>query len=183
MEGFITLQRQILGWEWWSDMNTFRLWITILLLANFEDKKWHGIEVRRGQLLTSIGSLSKKSGLSVRSVRTALKHLKSTGEVTCTPTNRYTLITVEKYDIYQLGGNGGDTKTDTLTDNEVTKYRQSSDKVVTTTKELKNLRIKESSSYMNDKRDGEEGKTAIPLPGDPAVRKRLSEVLGTRWDE
>lgn len=139
MKGYIFLQRQILDWEWWSDIKTARLWITILMLANFEDKKWHGIEIKRGQLLTSLESLSQKSGLSVRSVRTALNHLISTGEVTCKPTSKYTIITVEKYNDYQYDAHGIDKQNDMQADNQSTKYRQSTDKVPTTTNTLNTL--------------------------------------------
>ena len=111
--GYICLQRQIMDWEWWTDHNTTRLWIVLLLLANYEDRNWRGIEIKRGQLLTSLRSLSQKSGLSVQSVRTAISHLKATGEITCHTTKTYTLITVENYGKYQISKgatNTADTK-------------------------------------------------------------------------
>ena len=54
MNGFIKIHRSLLEWEWWDDINTFRLFITILLLANWKDKRWHGKLIRRGSLWTSI---------------------------------------------------------------------------------------------------------------------------------
>lgn len=38
MEGWISLYRKILNWEWYSDANTFRLFIHLLLQANHEEK-------------------------------------------------------------------------------------------------------------------------------------------------
>lgn len=99
--GFITLDRKILDWEWYGDINTKCLFIHLLLTVNHEDKKWHGIEIKRGQRIASYATLASELCLSLRSIRTALKHLKSTGEVASESTNRYTLITVENYDLYQ----------------------------------------------------------------------------------
>jgi hypothetical protein len=61
-------------------------------------------------------------------VRTAISHLKSTGEITCQPTRRYTLITVVKYDDYQ-------SKEKRITHKAargITKRQQSGNKAVTT---------------------------------------------------
>lgn len=149
-KGFILLQRQILDWEWWTDINTYRLWSTILLLANFEDKKWRGIDVKRGQLLTSLESLSKKSGLSVRSVRTALNHLISTGEITCETTNHYTLITVEKYDTYQLTDIQSDKQKGKRPNKRPTKKRQATDKRPTTTNKLNTLNTLNTLNERNE---------------------------------
>ena len=99
--GFIKLDRKNLDWEWWDDLNTFRLYMTILLMANWEDKKWHGKEIKRGQLWTSLPSLSKKARLSIQQTRSSLDKLKLTGEITDEATASGRLITVAKYDVYQ----------------------------------------------------------------------------------
>jgi biotin operon repressor len=99
--GFITLHRKITQWEWYTDANTFKVFVHLLLTANHDDKKWRGITVKRGQTLTSRSHLAKETGLSVQNVRTALEHLKSTNEITTQTTKHYTLITVAKYDDYQ----------------------------------------------------------------------------------
>lgn len=101
MNGHIKLHRSIFDWEWWDDINTFRLFMTILLLANWKGKKWHGKLIRRGQLWTSIPTLSERSGLTIQQTRTALNHLKSTGEITDKPTRDGRLITVVNYGKYQ----------------------------------------------------------------------------------
>ena len=111
--GFIKIYRSILEWEWWDDINVFRLFVTILLTANWKEKKWHGKTIPRGSLWTSVPSLAKKSGLSVQQTKTALTKLKSTGEITDTPTRKGRLITVENYDLYQAVDN---LPTDKLTD-------------------------------------------------------------------
>ena len=132
-QGFIKVYRSMLQWEWWDDLNTWRLFMTILIMANWKDKKWHGKTIPRGSLWTSLKSLSKQSGLSVRQVRVSLDKLIMTNEVTNQVTKRGRLITVVNYDFYQ---SVEDNVTNTMTNNTSIK-RQSRDKVVTTTKERK----------------------------------------------
>ena len=140
MNGFIKINRSIFDWEWWDDINTFRLWMTILLLANWKDKRWHGITIPRGSLWTSIDTLSKKSGLTKRQTRTALSKLISTHEVTSRATNKGTLVTVVNYDVYQSDIEKATSKT---TRNMASKRQANDkqrDKQATTTEEY--IRIK-----------------------------------------
>lgn len=99
--GFILLYRQITEWEWYQNPNTFRLFLHCLLMANFTDGRFEGMEVKRGQFVTSLPNLAKQTKLSVQQVRTALDHLKLTGEITDYSTSKYRVITVVKYNDYQ----------------------------------------------------------------------------------
>lgn len=101
MEGWICLYKKLINWEWYQDGNTCRLFIHLLLLANYEDKTWQGQLIKRGQLITSSEHLAKDLNLSRQQVRTAINKLKSTSEITTKSTNKYTLITIEKYEDYQ----------------------------------------------------------------------------------
>lgn len=101
MNGFIKIHRELLEWEWAQDPNMISLLIHLILLASFTDKKWKGIDVRRGELITSYESLSEKTGLSVKQVRTCLNRLVECGEVGKQTTNKYTLIRVLKYEKFQ----------------------------------------------------------------------------------
>ena len=101
LSGFICLHRKMLDWEWHSDPKTLTVFIHLLLLANWTDTQWRGKPLKRGQLITSRNSLAEMTGLSERQVRTALRHLNETGEVTINATNSYTLVTIENYSVYQ----------------------------------------------------------------------------------
>lgn len=103
-KGFIKLFRSLLDWEWHDDPNTLTVFIHCLLLANYKDSKWHGKDIPKGCFVSSISSLAKKTGLSEKSVRTAVKHLKEAGNLASESTNRYTIFKVENYDLYQDGG-------------------------------------------------------------------------------
>lgn len=101
MEGWIKLHRKILDWEWYTDAPVRILFEHLLLTANYEDKRWKGITIKRGQKVTSRQHLAEETGLTEQQVRTALAKLKSTQNITSKTTNKYTLITVENYGLYQ----------------------------------------------------------------------------------
>lgn len=100
--GWIKVHRKIVDWEWWSDHNTTRLFMYLLLMATHEDIRHQGIVIKRGQLVTSRAKLSLATGISERSIRTSLENLKTTNEITIKSTNRFTIITICKYEDYQL---------------------------------------------------------------------------------
>lgn len=101
LNGFVVLHRSILNWGWHSDPATGWLFINLILLASHAPTEWKGIRLDRGQLITGRKSLADQTGLSERQIRTALEHLKSTGEVTIKPTNKYSLITLVNYRKFQ----------------------------------------------------------------------------------
>ena len=101
MSGWIKLHRKITEWEWYSDANTFRVFMHLLLTANYEDKRWRNIDVKRGQIITGRMELAQTLRLSERQIRTALDKLKMSGVITIKTTNQYSLITVENYSCFQ----------------------------------------------------------------------------------
>ncbi len=111
---WVKIYRKFLQWEWYDDINTKVVFLHILLKANYKDKKWHGILIKRGSFITSLNTLFcelntnpktnrlKKTGIITKmNIRTALKHLILTQEITQQTTSNYTLITVNNYDAYQ----------------------------------------------------------------------------------
>ena len=102
MSGWIKLHRKILDWEWYSDPNTFRVFLHLMLKANHKEKRFKGIELIKGSVVTSRDILAMETGLSVRQVRTALDKLKSTNEVAIKTSSKGTIIQLVNYDKYQL---------------------------------------------------------------------------------
>lgn len=134
-EAFIKLHRKMLDWEWYDDPNTCRLFIHCLLRANWKACRWHGIEIRPGQFITSLPSLAEETHLSVHQVRTALEHLKMTGEVADKAFNKFRIITVNNWKDYQ--GNGRQTADKRQTDGS----QVAADKEYKEIKEYKNRKI------------------------------------------
>ena len=135
MIGFIKLPREILEWEWYSHPTAARLYIHLILKANYMDKKWQGTLVKRGQLITSTKHLVSELGLSIQQIRTALEKLKSSNDITCRSTNSYTLITVVEYNAWQSSG----TESNTPTITPATYKKHSPNIPLTTTKEGKEI--------------------------------------------
>ena len=135
MSGWIKLHRKMLEWEWYDDLPTFRLFTHLLLTVNFEKKRWRGIEVNPGQIVTGRKSLSEETGLTEMQIRTALNKLKSTNEITIKTTKHYSVITIVSWFDYQ--------DNDQQINQQATNKQPTSNQQVTTTKERKNIRKKE----------------------------------------
>lgn len=99
--GYIKLHRKLLEWKWYDDDTVFRLFIHILLKANYRTVKWHDITIERGQLLTSTVKLSEELHRSRPTIKAALNRLVEDGTISVVTTNKYTLITVNKFEDYQ----------------------------------------------------------------------------------
>lgn len=101
MNGYIKIDRKILDWEWYRNINTKIVFFHLLLKANWSDEKSEGNTIPRGSLRTSTKNIAVETGLTENEVRTAVKHLKSTGEITSRGTNKFTVFTIKNYDRYQ----------------------------------------------------------------------------------
>lgn len=150
-EGWIKLHRRFLEWEWHDSPETVSLFVFLLLEANHEEKKWHGISIARGQVLTSLKNLSVLTGLTIRQLRTCFSRLEQTGEISRKTTSQYTLVTISNYDKYQVREEQQRQTSDTPPTNE----RQTTDKRATTNKNNKN----DKNERIDD-----------PLYGDPAEK-------------
>lgn len=116
MEGWIKLYRKMLDWEWYKDANTKGLFLHLLLIANTNDITWRGIEIKRGQVLTSRLTLAAETGLSEGQVKRSLGKLIATNNITTKATNKYTIITLCNYESYQVFPIDSDQPTDQQSD-------------------------------------------------------------------
>lgn len=139
MEGWIKLHKKLLEWEWYDDINVKCLFLHILLTANYEQKKWHGITIERGQLVTSVNSLVSQLQLSAMQIRTALDKLKSTNEITIKTTNKFTLITICNYVKYQCFESAEQQTKQQTNNNQITNEQQTNNNNIRN-KEYKNIR-------------------------------------------
>lgn len=140
MNNDITVNRKILQWGWYKNSNTKDVFLHLLLTANWHDGEYMGQPILRGQCVFGLLQLGDSLGISVRSVRTALNHLKSTGEVTIRTTNKYSIATIVKYSDYQLSSYISDKQNDKQPDKPTTNERQTTD----------NIQISKSSKSLNN---------------------------------
>lgn len=126
---YIKLNRKIMEWEWYGNINTCRLFIHMLLRANWKDGRFEGKVIPRGSFVSSLPKLADETSMTIREVRTAISHLKLTGEVTCKTYPKYTVFTVKNYCEYQ--------SSDIQNDSQTTDNRHSNDILTTTIEEKK----------------------------------------------
>lgn len=154
MIGWLRIYRQLLNWEWYNDANAFRLFMHLLLTANYEPKRWQGIEIQSGQVVTGRKKLAKELGLSERNIRTSIERLKSTNEIAIKSTSKYSIITICKWEDYQGDGNSKRPTKRPAT-------RPTGDQQTTTTKEIEEIKKNVSSKFdefwnLYDKKTGKE---------------------------
>lgn len=129
MAGYVKIDRKIMRWRWYRDLNTCKLFLHMVLKCNWNDVAYQGVEVPRGAFVSTYPELAQETGLSVKNVRTALEHLKKTGEVAVNRQAKFSVFTVKNYCAYQLGGS------------QAAGNWQSGGSQPTTIKEKKNKRI------------------------------------------
>lgn len=120
MEGFIQIQRKILEWEWYSDINTFKLFLHLLLTANYKESKWRWETINPWQILTWRKQLAQQTWLSEQQVRTVLDKLESTWEITSKITNKYSILTLNNWASYNQQDNKRITNNQPTSNQQVT---------------------------------------------------------------
>ena len=100
-EDWVKDYRSTLDWGWFTDVPTAHLWEYLRLKVNFVEGEWRGIKVKPGSVILSEDRIASETGLSRQQVRTALKKLVSTNEITKTTTSGFTMITINKWPKYQ----------------------------------------------------------------------------------
>lgn len=136
----------MIKWGWYHDANTFRLFIHLLLTANYEPRIFEGRTIERGQRVASYSGLSKETEISVQSIRTSINHLKSTGEITTESTAKFTIITIKNYDSYQQPTS------------DLTNDQQAANKLLTSNQQQWK---KDKERYRKIKKDKEERETRV----------------------
>lgn len=136
--GYTKDYRKVKEWEWYKTPNMYHLFNHLIREANHKDGRWQGHEVKRGQLITGILTLSLQTGISTQSIRTCLQRLKSTGEITIHSTNKYSIITICCYDIYQCEEIQINNQNNNQPNKQLTNNQQTTNKQLTTNKNDKN---------------------------------------------
>ena len=147
--GWIKIYRSLLYWEWADVPEMVALWVRLIIRATHEDSQWHGVTISRGQLVTTTAKLAAESGLSPQQVRTCIDRLKASNQINTQTTNKYTIITICKYEAYQ----------ETETTEKQTNGKQTTRKQQTNNTQATSIsRIKEQEELIN--------KPPTPLQGD-----------------
>lgn len=190
MASWIKIFRELLQWEWFQKAEMVQLFIYLLLKASCADKQWQGITVKRGQLVTSNATIRQDLRLSEQQIRTCIKRLISTGEITYKSTNRYVVITICNYDKYQEAGNPINEQNNEQTNNQSTDEQRAINEQSTTSKEIKNIRSKEynikdikQESGSNDQLSSASDEAKAVEPAKPKTEKLPFKEIKEMWNE
>jgi hypothetical protein len=113
----------------------------MLTEANFEDKKhlFNGslLEIKRGQIIFGLEAWSAKTGVTIAKLRKLLEMLENDKMINRQKTNKYSLISIVNYALYQDD------------DRQTACRTHAEDKQNATPKELKNIRSKEVNTLVD----------------------------------
>ena len=113
-KGYILLHRDILDHWVFQDPVTFKFFTYCLLKANFEDRTFvfnnRQIELKRGQLIFGRKAFSNRLDISEKILRRVVQNLVKDDILGQQTSTQYTVLTIKKYDDYQIGANVGPTK-------------------------------------------------------------------------
>lgn len=136
MYGWIKLYRQMTDWQWYQNNNVKSVFIHLLLKANHAENLWQGYIIKRGQVMTSVGHMAEELGLSRQQVRTALKKLQGSKEISVKSTSKNTIVTIENYSVFQ--------DEDTESNQQITNNQPSDNQQITTNKKKKKEKNKKN---------------------------------------
>lgn len=104
---YIKLFRKITEWEHYTDGNTMRLFLHLLLNAVHDRQTAYDVPLRRGQYFTSYRQLQEDLDINVRFITESIKKLKRSGEIETERCRWGTIFTILHYDDYQSGDSTG----------------------------------------------------------------------------
>ena len=106
MEGWILVHRRIKEhWIWLNDKQAFR-WIDMIIMAAWKDEfiyiRSNSVQMKRGQIVTTIRALARRWKTNIRVVSSFIKILEDAGMITCDRSSHlWIIITLVNYNKYQ----------------------------------------------------------------------------------
>lgn len=152
--GWIRLYRKMTEWRWYGLPNIMAIFIHLLLTANHKDGYSFGVEIKRGQVMTSEEGIMRSIKIKRGALRVCLRKLEETGEIIRDTTNKYSIITICNYDSYQ---------STTESNSQQNTIKQSTDKhqpdISPASEEHQPATNKNNKNKKNDKNEKEESIT------------------------
>ena len=144
-QGFVKIPRKLLNWRWYGNRNVRLVFLDLLMRAAWADGDFLGVILHRGQVAVSVQELATSNQLTVQQTRTALDHLKSTGDITTESTPKFTIITLNFYDELQGVNTRSNNQSTSVTDEcQQSSYPEVNKPTYNNKKEEINIKEKES---------------------------------------
>lgn len=114
--GYVRLWRKSLDAGWIKNHKLWAFWTYCLMKASHKEFDaivgLQAVHLMPGQFVFGLRVASKETGLTIREIRTILDFLRKVENMTIKTTNKFSIITIINWHIYQ----GGDSENDTLND-------------------------------------------------------------------
>lgn len=149
------------------------VWIDLLTSASYGDNYFDGRLVKKGQVIVGRKKLAEKLGLSEQCIRTCLDRLKKENQITIQTTNKYSIVTIVKWEDYQSKPEYINQPSNQDINQPVTNQQPASNQPVTTTKELKEV-LEDKESFIN---------SYTPGKNDPDWLKKEMEIQEKKEQE
>jgi hypothetical protein len=129
-EGYIKLWRKSLDSPVWDNPKVWRFWTWCLMKASHKDIDimvgYQNITLQPGQFVFGLNNASLETKLSIQSIRTCLSILKNDDSITVKSTNKYSVISIVKWQDYQDNSTNKATNNST---NQQTNNKQITNKI------------------------------------------------------
>ena len=149
MDGWIKLHRKSLESSVFQNPTIWAVWCWCLVKASHKLQKFpfngKDIEIKPGQFITGRVIGASECHISEQSWRTAMGYLKSTSRITSQSSNKFTIITILKWEEYQT--------TNQQSNQPLTNQQPTSNQPVTTYKNDKNVKNDKNFNTENFKKD------------------------------
>jgi hypothetical protein len=153
MSDWIKVHRRLLDSDVFANPNTLKVWVWLLLKANYKDRilslrTGRGSEdvlIKRGRVLFGRKTAAKELKLSESAAYRNIKKLESLGKISVKANTHYSIITICKYELYQ-----SITDTDrTANEQQTNSKRTANEQQVNTPKKDKNIQEGKESKEFN----------------------------------
>jgi hypothetical protein len=134
MFGWIKLHRKLLENGWLKNPKLLTFWIYCLLKATHEPFKakagYQEVQLEPGQFIFGLHKASEESFLSIQTIRTCLDTLRRWGNITVKSTNKFSIISIMNWDVYQCGelGSNKPLTNKQQTTNNIQEYKEQKNK-------------------------------------------------------
>lgn len=153
MDGWIKLHRSLLESAAFQDPEVLKVWIYILLSACHKNQEiiYNGnvISLKSGQLLTGRKKIAKDTNLKENRAYRALKILQKLGNIDIKPNNKFSLVTVIKWDFFQSDFEKVNSKP--TTNQQQTNSKLTADQQQTNSKRTQYKNVKNVNNEKNEK--------------------------------
>lgn len=169
-ESWIKLYRKFLYWGWFKNSQMVHLFIYFLLKANSTDREFEGQIIKRGQFITSRAIIHDDTGISEQTIRTCLKKMQSSKEISVKSTKAYTLITVSQYDYYNVQK--------LVANQQLTNGQPTANQQLTTSKEYKEYKniLEVSNETSSSSAKAEDGFSLTPPPTEIISKNQKEKI-------